>query len=59
MATVADKGRTVFEEMYKTVLENFTPHDMMQIEEMASSLRDILKDAKRRVDQDMRSVGNA
>jgi hypothetical protein len=53
MARVADKDRTVFEEMYKTVLENFTPHDMMQIEEMASSLRDILKDAKRRLDQDM------
>jgi hypothetical protein len=56
MAKVADKDRTVFEEVYKTVLENFTPHDMMQ---MASSLRDILKDAKRRLDQDMRSVGNA
>ena len=59
MAKVADKDRTVFEEMYKSVLENFTPHDMMQIEEMASSLRDILKDAKRRLDQNMRSVGNA
>jgi hypothetical protein len=33
MAKVAGKDRTVFEEMYKTVLENFTPHDMMQIEE--------------------------
>jgi hypothetical protein len=59
MARIQDADRTVFEELYKTVLDNFSDHDMLEIGESAALLRSILENAKRKNARDANSVGHA
>ncbi len=48
MAHISDRDRRVFEEAYKTVLDNFAEHEQARIGKLAGELNSILEAAKRR-----------
>ena len=48
MARISDDCVTVFSDAYKTAMDNFTDEDLSRIREVASELKRILDDAKRR-----------
>ena len=48
MPSINDKTRSVFKDAEKTVLNNFTAEEIMQIDEFAEKLRAIMEAAKRR-----------
>jgi hypothetical protein len=49
MARISDRDRTVFEEAYKTVLDNFTEGELAQIGRLAGELRNVIEGAKKRL----------
>jgi len=51
MARISDKDRTVFEEAYKSVLDNFTEMELEQIGKAAEDLRNVIEGAKQRLPQ--------
>jgi hypothetical protein len=59
MAKIGDKERTVFEELYKTVLDTFDQKDLMYLENVAAELLLILKEAKVRSQSRLSSGGHA
>jgi hypothetical protein len=48
MSIISDKSRSVFSDVEKTTLSNFTAEEMKEIDEFAEKLRVILEGARRR-----------